>query len=141
MIGIVDATDAVESFPDSRIHLEGVMFFRNRSQSKQYRSLSPLEASALLRADPATAVLDVRMPEEFESPTGHLPNATLIPVQELESRIEELQSLKDKTILVYCRSGHRSKRASAILTKNGFSVVELEGGIMQWIRDALEVEK
>jgi len=117
------------------------MFFRRRSQSKQFRSITPTEASTLLHADPAIAVLDVRTNEEFNSPTGHLPNAILIPVQELASRIDELQSVKDKTILVYCRSGHRSKRAGAILAKDGFKVVDLEGGIMGWLRDSFGVEK
>lgn len=95
----------------------------------------------MLRADPAMAVLDVRTAEEFGSPTGHLPNARLIPVQELELRIGELQDLKEKTILVYCRSGHRSKSASALLARHGFKVVELDGGILNWLRETLAVEK
>ena len=95
----------------------------------------------MLRGDTPMAVLDVRTLEEYRGITGHLPNARLIPVQELESRIDELNGLKDKTILVYCRSGHRSKRASAILSKNGFKVVALEGGILRWLGDSLTVDK
>lgn len=118
-----------------------LMFFRSRSQSNEYRSVSPAEAAALMRADTTMVVLDVRTLEEFQSTTGHLPKARLIPVQELESRIGELSGLKDKTILVYCRSGHRSERASEILTKNGFKVVALEGGILRWLSDSLAVDK
>jgi len=118
-----------------------LMFFGKRSQTNQFRSISPSDASAMLHADPSIAVLDVRTAEEFESPTGHLPNARLIPVQDLESRIDELQGLKDKTILVYCRSGHRSKRASLLLSQKGFKVVELDGGFLSWLRSSLGVEK
>jgi len=117
------------------------MFFRNRPQSNMYRSIAPLEASAMLRADPSMAVLDVRTAEEFGSPTGHLPNARLIPVQELELRLAELQDLKEKTVLVYGRSGHRSKIASAILARDGFKVIELDGGVLNWLRASLAVEK
>ena len=74
-------------------------------------------------------VLDVRTQEEYNS--SHIPDALLIPVSELESRLDELNP--SDHILVYCRSGHRSKEAASILVANGFThVYNIVGGIIQW---------
>jgi rhodanese-related sulfurtransferase len=107
------------------------------SQSSGTKSVTPREASAMLSRDTSIVVLDVRTPDEYRSETGHLPNALLIPVQELDSA--ELENVKGSTILVYCRSGHRSLRAVEILSKRGYKTINLEGGILQWQRDSLEV--
>lgn len=86
-------------------------------------------------------LLDVRTPSEFNS--SHIEDATLIPVTNafgsnlnldslLEVRINEVP--KNKKILVYCRSGHRSTSASAMLLNAGYSqVYNMEGGINSWI--------
>lgn len=74
-------------------------------------------------------ILDVRTPEEFNQ--GHIEGAILIPVSELEGRLNELS--KDKPIITYCRSGRRSMQAAIILVKNGFSKVYDMGGIDDWI--------
>ena len=85
------------------------------------------------------AILDVRTTEEYHSPTGRLLNALLIPVDELASRADELDGLKDKIILVYCRSGIRSRRACEILSGQGFKTLNLEGGILRWLGESLAV--
>lgn len=108
-------------------------------QSSGNMSVTPREASAMLSRDTSIVVLDVRTPEEYRSETGHLPNALLMPIQELESRSNELENVKGKSILVYCRSGHRSLRAVEILSKRGYKTINLGGGILQWQRDSLEV--
>ncbi len=115
------------------------MAFFNRSQTRNFRSLSPDEAAFLLQEQARIAILDVRNPDEFHSSTGRIQNAILIPVDELSSRVSELSGLKDKTILVYCRSGRRSKRACEILSKQGFTVVNLEGGILRWLGESHSV--
>lgn len=74
--------------------------------------------------------LDVRTVEEHRA--GAIPNTPLIPVQELEARIEELEQYKDKKIVVYCRSGNRSGKATAIMMKHGFDAVNLSGGMIKW---------
>ncbi len=74
--------------------------------------------------------LDVRTVEEHRAKA--IPGSQLIPVQELESRVDELQPVKDKKIVVYCRSGNRSGTAADILQKHGFNVVNLSGGMLQW---------
>lgn len=76
-------------------------------------------------------LLDVRTQQEYDE--GNIDDATLIPVDELESRLSEIADYKDKTVLVYCRSGNRSMTASNILIENGFTKVHnLLGGIGAW---------
>jgi rhodanese-related sulfurtransferase len=100
--------------------------------SGTYKSWSVEQTKRMLDSNSAIVVLDVRTKEEFSSETGHLKNALLIPVQELETRITELASYKKQTILVYCRSGTRSKRASDLLAQQGFTPVNMDGGIIAW---------
>ena len=77
-------------------------------------------------------ILDVRTPNEFYR--GRLPNAKLIPVQQLNARINEIKDYKDKDILIYCRSGNRSTVAAAIMEKHGFKkLFNLRHGIKEWI--------
>ena len=73
-------------------------------------------------------ILDVRTPEEYAE--GHLEGAKLIPVSELEDKLNEIP--KDKPVVVYCRSGRRSATAADILVENGFSQVYDMGGIIDW---------
>lgn len=85
-------------------------------------------------------LLDVRTQNEYND--GHIEGAKLIPVQDLQKRIAELNTVKDKTILVYCRSGNRSTVAAKILQEAGFnSVVNLRPGIKGWNRANLPVKK
>ncbi len=78
------------------------------------------EAKALM-GQPGTLLLDVRTVEEFEA--GHLDGATNIPVQQLQARLDALPAKKDQPIVVYCRSGQRSARATALLTQAGYARV------------------
>ena len=82
-----------------------------------------------------TIVLDVRTEEEFYGPLGHIEGATLIPIDELADRMNELSSVKDKIIYVVCRSGNRSGRGKDILNANNFTAVNVNGGMLAW--DAL----
>ncbi|MDD5435508.1 MAG: rhodanese-like domain-containing protein, partial [Nitrospira sp.] len=68
---------------------------------------------------------------------GHIEGAVNIPVSELESRLGELS--RDKSIIVYCRSGSRSRSAADILVKNGFTQVYNMGGIVDWINSGYPV--
>ena len=82
-------------------------------------------------------VLDVRTPEEYQE--GHLPGATLIPIDQLGARYGELP--QNETILVYCRSGNRSLQAVYLLENAGFDRVHsLDRGINNWIQNGYEVE-
>lgn len=101
--------------------------------------ISPYEASTLIEKDSTVLLLDVRTLAEFKSGAGHIKNAILIPVGELEDRMSELDSAKDKTILVYCRSGHRSGIASDLLIKHGFKIRDIQGGLNHWKAENLPV--
>ena len=85
-------------------------------------------------------ILDVRTPNEFHN--GHIENAKLIPLQQLEERLSEIEDHKNKDILVYCRSGNRSTVASEILIKNGFKkLYNLKNGIIGWERSGNSLVK
>lgn len=74
-------------------------------------------------------LIDVRTPEEYAE--GHIQGAKLIPVQELQTRLNEIP--KDKQVYVYCRSGKRSAKAAGILAGTGFTNIEnVLGGITAW---------
>ena len=74
--------------------------------------------------------LDVRTKIEHDHKS--IPNTECIPVQEIEKRISELKKFKNKKIIVYCRSGNRSRVATKILNKNGFNAYNLNGGMNEW---------
>ncbi len=85
------------------------------------------EAYALYQ-QPDVFVVDVR--EQAEWDEYHVPNTTLIPLTELESRLGELP--KDKKILVVCRSGNRSQQGRDILLSAGFDATSMTGGLKNW---------
>jgi rhodanese-related sulfurtransferase len=74
-------------------------------------------------------LLDVRSPEEYAG--GHLPGAVNIPVQELDRRLAEVGPV-DHDLIVYCRSGHRSTRATEVLRQHGFTRVHNLGPMTAW---------
>lgn len=74
-------------------------------------------------------VIDVREPGEYRS--GYIPGAVNIPLSQLKHRLDELP--KDRSLLLYCRSGMRSKNAARILSKNGYKdLAHLKGGMNMW---------
>ena len=83
-----------------------------------------------MEQEPAAIILDVRRPDEYQA--GHIPGAINIPNETIGR--EELPQLpdKDQTILVYCRSGNRSKQASEKLAVLGYTQVLEFGGILDW---------
>lgn len=84
-------------------------------------------------------VLDVREPDEFAGPLGHIRGATLVPLGDLAARAKELA--KDKPIVAVCRAGSRSAHATAILQKAGVTdVANLPGGMLRWRAEGRAVE-
>ena len=82
--------------------------------------------------DENTFVLDVRTEAEFYGPLVHIEGATLIPIDELSSRMNELNKVKDKDIYVVCRSGNRSNVGKNILRENNFHAINVDGGMLAW---------
>ncbi|MBE0688057.1 MAG: rhodanese-like domain-containing protein [Anaerolineaceae bacterium] len=100
----------------------------------------PLEVSvddAYQMRENGAFVLDVREVSEWED--GHIPDATLIPLGELESRMDEIPA--DQEVLIVCRSGNRSAQARDLLTNAGFTnVTSMAGGMNQWVAKSYGVE-
>ncbi len=88
-------------------------------------SVTSSEAQALV-VQHAALLVDVRNPEEFAQ--GHLPGAINVPVGDLPGRLDQ----KDQDVVVYCRSGHRSAQAAAVLTRAGFTKVHDLGAMSNW---------
>ena len=86
--------------------------------------------------DENTVILDVRTEEEYFGPLGHIDGAILIPINELEIRIEELKEFQDETIYVVCRSGNRSNFGKDLLIENSFNAVNVDGGMLAWKADS-----
>jgi uncharacterized membrane protein YdjX (TVP38/TMEM64 family)/rhodanese-related sulfurtransferase len=79
------------------------------------------------------AVIDVRGPDEFTGPLGHIPDARNLPLGELPTRLRELGSLSDKPVVLVCMTDRRSARAAAVLDAAGFRDVRvLRGGMVRW---------
>ncbi len=93
----------------------------------------------LEHGDSTLLLLDVRTNEEYYSESGRLENSLLIPVQELKERMPELTDFRDRVIVVYCRTGRRSSRAADMLRAEGFSALNLTGGIVLWNEKGLPV--
>ena len=101
-----------------------------------YEQITAENAKKIMEEGEDFIVLDVREQEEFN--TGHIHSAILIPYTEIETMAEEMLPDKDKQILVYCRSGRRSKVAAETLAGLGYTNVKDFGGIIDW---PYEVEK
>ena len=95
-----------------------------------YRQIRMDEAMALMEEETGYIIVDVRTPEEYAE--KHIPNAINIPNETIDTaEIPELPE-KDQLILVYCRSGNRSKQASQKLAAMGYTNVVEFGGINSW---------
>ena len=98
--------------------------------SATYEQISGAEAKALMDSESGYIIIDARTQEEYDE--GHIPGAILIPEYEIADRAEKELPDKDQLILVYCRSGRRSKIAAEELVKFGYTNVKEFGGIIDW---------
>jgi len=105
-----------------------------------YQDLNAKQFYEMMQKEKNIIILDVRTPQEYQE--GHISNAINIPVQILGQQLDKLKNFKDKKILVYCRSGHRSAIASQILDRAGFkNVYNLKGGLFEWKASGLPLVK
>jgi rhodanese-related sulfurtransferase len=102
-----------------------------------------IEADALalrLREARGTVVIDVRGPDEYAGPLGHIADALNLPVGELPGRLTEINALKDRSVVLVCRTDRRSTSAAALLRDAGFGDVRvLRGGMERWNQAGLPV--
>ena len=95
-----------------------------------YEQISQDEAKRIMDTEDGFVIIDARTEEEFRE--GHIEGAILIPEYEIAERAEKEIPEKDTLILVYCRSGRRSKIASDALVQLGYTNVKEFGGIIDW---------
>ena len=100
---------------------------------KGFVSISAQEAKDLMDTQENYIILDVR--EQYEYDGGHIPGAMLIPLGSVEAEAEKQLTDKAQLILVYCRSGRRSKEAAQKLVKLGYTNIKEIGGIIDWPYD------
>ncbi len=92
------------------------------------KDVTPTEVNNMLKENKSISIIDVRGPEEVAE--GKVPGAYNLPVNELQGRMNELD--KDKEHIIVCRSGGRSSMASMVLKSNGYSVLNMTGGMLEW---------
>lgn len=95
-----------------------------------YEQITPAEAKEIMDERDGYVILDVRTQEEFDE--AHIDGAILIPDYEIAAKAENILKDKNQLILVYCRSGRRSKNAASELVKLGYTNVKEFGGIIDW---------
>ena len=101
-----------------------------------YVNITAEEAKQIMDIEEGYIILDVRTQEEYDQ--GHIPGATQISHEEIEEKAEDVLTDKNQLILVYCRSGRRSKIAAEVLVELGYTNIREFGGIIDW---SYEVEK
>ena len=99
-------------------------------QELVYLNITAEEAKKLMDSEEGCIILDVRTREEYDQ--GHIPGAILIPNTEIEAKAADLLPDKEQLILVYCRSGRRSKLAAQSLAALGYTNIRELGGILDW---------
>jgi len=101
-----------------------------------YKQISQEEAAQMMEEDDGHVIVDVRTQEEYDE--GHIPGAICIPNEEITDTKPELLPDVDQVILIYCRSGRRSKEAAEKLFNMGYTHIYEFGGIIDWTG---EIEK
>jgi uncharacterized membrane protein YdjX (TVP38/TMEM64 family)/rhodanese-related sulfurtransferase len=100
------------------------------------------ELANRLKKSPAIAVIDVRGLDEFTGPLGHIAEASNMPLGDLSKRLVEIDALKDRTVILVCRTDKRSTTAATLLRDAGFRDVRvLRGGMEQWNQKGLPIER
>lgn len=111
------------------LSLFGCSTNKNKKENS-YQRISPEEAKSMMDSEVGYIILDVRTEEEYA--VGHIAGAILIPDYEITEKAESILRDKNQLILVYCRSGRRSKNAAEALVSLGYTNIKEFGGIIDW---------
>ena len=103
---------------------------QNHNQEMTYMNITAQEAKEIMDTQQGYVILDVRAQEEYDQ--GHIPGAIVIPHEEITEKAEAVLQDKNQLILVYCRSGRRSKIAADALVELGYTNIKEFGGILDW---------
>ena len=103
---------------------------KENNQGAVYVNITAEEAKQIMDSEEGYIILDVRTQEEYNQ--GHIPGAIVISHEEITEKAAEVLTDKDQLILVYCRSGRRSKIAAEALAELGYTNIKEFGGITDW---------
>ena len=103
---------------------------KENNQGAVYVNIAAEEAKQIMDTEEGYVILDVRTQEEYDQ--GHIPGAIVISHEEIAEKAEKVLTDKDQLILVYCRSGRRSKIAAETLLELGYTNIKEFGGIIDW---------
>ena len=106
---------------------------KENDQGAVYMNITAEEAKQIMDTEEGCIILDVREQEEYDA--GHIPGAILIPYTQMGEKANDMLPDKDQLILVYCRSGRRSKIAAEALVELGYTNIKEFGGIIDWPYD------
>jgi len=109
---------------------------KGNDQGAVYVNITAEETKRIMDTEEGYIILDVREQDEYDA--GHIPGAILIPYTQIDEKAKGMLPDKDQLILVYCRSGRRSKIAAEALMELGYTNIKEFGGIIDW---PYEVEK
>ncbi|MBR6558066.1 MAG: rhodanese-like domain-containing protein [Clostridia bacterium] len=112
------------------LHSTGTTMNGTAGTPIEYLQVSAEEAKQMMSDYPDAVILDVREADEYNS--GHIPGAVLLPYGDIPEKAHIVLPDKEKMILIYCRSGRRSKIAAESLTALGYTAVYEFGGIIDW---------
>ncbi|MCO5144422.1 MAG: rhodanese-like domain-containing protein [Oligoflexia bacterium] len=102
------------------------------------KNLEAKELKVKLDNEEKICLVDVRSIDEYRS--GHVPKAICMPLDQIESKLEQLP--KDKLLVLNCQSGNRSKKAREVLASHGYTnILELEGGFNAWVKSDLPIKR
>ena len=93
-------------------------------------NITPQEAKAIMDTADDYTILDVRRRDEYKE--GHIPGAVCLPLDEIPNEAEYELPDQSQLLLIYCRSGNRSKQAAAMLDAMGYTNIKEFGGILDW---------
>jgi rhodanese-related sulfurtransferase len=100
-----------------------------------FRVVNPGVANEIVRDAPDVFILDLRSPEEFQGPKGHLRNALNMPLGRMPYRLLEIRNFRGETFLVYCGSDECGRTGMRILKDSGFpDAILIDGGVDAWLR-------
>ena len=103
---------------------------KENTREVEYVNITAEEAKQIMDSKEGYIILDVRTQEEYDQ--GHIPGAIVISHEEIPDKAEEVLTDKNQLILVYCRSGRRSKIAAEALLELGYTNIKEFGGIIDW---------
>ena len=103
---------------------------KETDQEAAYMNITAEEAKQIMDSEDGYIILDARTQAEYDE--GHIPGAIVISHEEIAEKAEEMLTDKDQLILVYCRSGRRSKIAAEALVELGYINIREFGGIIDW---------